>query len=60
MRKSELEDMIDNLKNQVTQLERDRGDLYNRLNAMAECLNLEYVPEKTIKSKYKKNNRGIK
>jgi len=54
MRKSELEDMIDNLKNQVIQLERDREDLYNRLEAMAECLNLEFVPEKTIKLKYEK------
>ena len=54
MRKSDLESMVMNQKRQITWLERDTKDLHGRLKAMADCLNIIFVPEKTISLKYEK------
>ena len=54
MRKSELESMVDDHKRQIAKLGSQVMDLYQNLAAMAKCLNLEFVPEKTIELKYEK------
>ena len=54
MRKSELESMVYDHKHQIIQLNRNAMELYARIDAMAECLNVIYVPEETISLKYEK------
>lgn len=53
MKKSELVSAVKYQKRRIGALEDDVLKLRRELDAMAECLNIEYVPQKTSKMKYK-------